>query len=756
MNLVNADGTTTSLYCLAGSTLPIQSIVTAAQRNGTSSVFGKMQTYLGLPPSTYGNLGPTDFIAQPSQTNDPNFFTAFYDLLPYIIYADPNTNPYTIPEGGNGTFGPPTSSSWSDLQNEVAFQQAAANLNAGSGTGWPYVVNTTPGVVGAADGANNFRALEAGHQQYTYNKMLQDRLYGRSLDGIDSLSFEGVADGVARSCSLDNPGQWQTKEQWVNDITQAYWGQVEFHEFGHSMGLQHNFMGSIDAPHYPAYALGTSPVATSPACDTFAGGNPIAPGCQPTEHTSSIMEYNAEIDRLNFALPDWGPYDKGAIAWIYANNNQPAGSAANNMPNSDPCQGTLGSTPACSISGQVSATSPWNDPMGFDSNGNEMRYLYCNENDMAYTPFCREGDTGRTPSEIVANELDAYEWQYLWRNTRSYHKFWDDSLYANGPEGLFADLNRFVSLWAFDWSSGEITTTLQRIGVTNPNPMQQSNDDYFTQLTNEFNQEVSAANQMSAAYHLAMINQAQDERPAATTYDPYYGDVEQQGIILDKYFAMENFVGLWPATDYDPSQAAGVYLSWYDGIGDDTFNDLTQWGVVQMLGGVVNVFPYFQPTSVALFAQDSHNPAFSNPAARNWIGGWEFPTLPWFLSFFQNIAVQNNYQGPGCQDDAGNAINCNCTSVQSCTYDPRPLASLDPNLQNEFIGPDGRRYIYSYVADRQQWVVAEQDTHVVTNAIMLQYNSDVVAGQDDGNFPGEAFNYELPIKYTADSFLQYN
>ena len=229
------------------------------QRNGTSTVFGKMQAYLGLPPSTYGNLGPTDFIAQPSQTNDPDFFNAFYALLPYIIYADPATNPYTIPEGGNGTFGPPTSDSWSLLQGEVAFQQAAANINAGTGTGWPYVLNGSGmQVQQAADGADAFRALQAGHHAYVYNKKLQDRLYGRSLDGIDSLSFENVADGVARSCSLDNnPGQWQTKEQWVNDITQAYWGQVEFHEFGHSMGLQHNFMGSIDAPHYPAYALGT-------------------------------------------------------------------------------------------------------------------------------------------------------------------------------------------------------------------------------------------------------------------------------------------------------------------------------------------------------------------------------------------------------------------------------------------------------------------------------------------------------------------
>jgi hypothetical protein len=38
----------------------------------------------------------------------------------------------------------------------------------------------------------------------------------------------------------------------------------------------------------------------------------------------------------------------------------------------------------------------------------------------------------------------------------------------------------------------------------------------------------------------------------------------------------------------------------------------------------------------------------------------------------------------------------------------------------------------------------------------LTFNSDVVAGQDDGNFPGGAYSDELPIKYTIDSFTSNN
>ncbi len=721
------------LYCVNGSTVPLQSVVNAAVHNGTSTVFGKMQAYLGKPIATYGNLGPADFI----QTQDQDFYNAYYALLPYIIYADPAQNPYTIPEGGNGIFGPPAASAWPLLQQEVQFHQTAylmdpnapGNYFAGpNGGNQPYDLEPTTGtgVANAAAFADAFRTLGQAHQDFQYNKIWQNGQVGMRHDGIDSLAFESVADEAGRACQN---GAWETKEQWTANLSSAYWNQVEFHEFGHSLGLTHNFMASVDGPNFPTFTVGSTQV--------------------PVVHTSSVMEYNASIDRVTFATPDWGPYDKGAIAWIYA-NTAPDGQTYTACPQTN-------NTPPCSsISGQATSTSPWQDPLGFNGT-TETQFLFCNEAHLKYTPFCRQGDLGRTPSEIVANQLDAYEWEFQWRNYRQYHKFWDDSLYANAPAALFTDLTRFVSLWAFDWSSTEIVNTLERIGVTNPSPTTQSNVDYFQQLSNKFNAEISTANQTAAAYHIAMLNQAQDERPAGTVYDAFYGDVTQQGIILDKYFAMQNFAGFYPAQNYDPTQAGlgGTYLSWYEGLGDAGFNTLTQWSVVQLLGGVPNVFPYFQPTTVALFAQDTHSPSFASPPIRNWIGGFTFWREQDFLAYFQNIAVQSQYTGTqGCQ---GNA--CACTETTTCTYDPREIP--DPNIStlgqvNEFIGPDFRRYIWSYIPDRNEWVVAQQDVNIVTNQIMLQYNGDVVAGMDDGNFPGGAYGDELPLKYTADSFTQFN
>src|SRR6202011_3788034 len=99
--------------------------------------------------------------------------------------------------------------------------------------------------------------------------------------------------------------------------------------------------------------------------------------------------------------------------------------------------------------------------------------------------------------------------------------------------------------WNFDWSEAEISDTLRRIGVgdTSANPDKQ---DYYGQLTAKFKHEISTAGQLIAAFHKATIQQSAGERPYASVYDKYYGDQQQQGIILDKLVAMQSFAGLWP------------------------------------------------------------------------------------------------------------------------------------------------------------------------------------------------------------------
>jgi hypothetical protein len=242
---------------------------------------------------------------------------------------------------------------------------------------------------------------------------------------------------------------------------------------------------------------------------------------------------------------------------------------------------------------------------------------------------------------------------------------------------------------------------------------------------------------MVGAYHKAVIQQGSGERPFQTVYDPFFGDVTQQGIILDKYFAMQSWVALWPTDNYDLNQA-GSYIASYEGIGDSSFNAVAEDTVDSMVGGQYNLYPYFRPLAVVQFAQDTHSPAFGGRVdVRDWVGGQIFTRIQDFLDYFRNIGVINNLPG--------------CTSVDTCTYDPRPLS----DTHNEFVGPDKRVWIWAWIPDRNMYVAVQKDRNTATYVIVRAYNDDVVTQLDDGAYPGAAYGLELPMKYFLDAYSTY-
>ncbi len=710
--------------CKQGQTMPIVPATVAANHNGTDSLYNKIQLYLQKDPATYGNLGPQDFIIQ----QDADFFNAYYKILPYEVYNDPDMNPFVIREGGSGVLGP--ASVWPMMQQEAQFQKLSAQID----QGLPPYDGSDDGPVGyqnAVNFLNNYKALSLNHQQLSYVQGFMN--HGLSMDPPGAFSFESVIAKDARQCILNDPSNtaggthWETKAEWTNSLIYTYWGQTMWHEFGHSLGLRHNFMGNLDQYNFPTY--------TDPS------------GTHVSLYSNSVMEYNATPDRI-FWHQTWGPQDKGAISWIYGNAKSPSdlGSGLNN--NTGP-YGAAGTN----LTGQASATAPWRDPNGFcqaadvtaqnpqcPTVGVEKQFLQCTDEDMKYSPFCQQGDIGTTPSAIIANQIDSYEWQYAWRNYRAYLKVWDNSAYANAPMGLVTATRRFLSTWIYDWDASDLVNNFRRLGITDPDPNGAAVE-YYTQLTNKFNSDVSMANQLVGAFHKAIINESSGDRPYRTIYDQFYGDVTQQGIILDKLDAMQSWVALWPTLNYDQNQA-GNYISSYGvaaALGDPSYEAIAEDAVNSMIGGQYDVYPYFVPLAVSQFATDTHSPSFNGRIEiRNWIGGQVFYRLEDFLAYFRDKAAQNNLPG--------------CATAASCTYDPRPLS----DTHNQFFGPDDTLWIWAYIPDRNQWVAAQKEYNTASYVIIRNYTDDVIFQLDDGNQPGGAFNAELPMKYFLDSFTQAN
>ena len=320
-------------------------------------------------------------------------------------------------------------------------------------------------------------------------------------------------------------------------------------------------------------------------------------------------------------------------------------------------------------------------------------------------------------------------------------------------------------------SASELTQRFQQIGVVPPNGAAAAQT-YYGQLTEEFDDEMDAAGSLAAAFHEAIVQQSAGARPFMTTFDNYFGDVTQQGIQLDKVDAIQSFTALWPVDNYDQTQAAGHFIASYASFGvhnqvDDTstgsnYQTVAEQAVLSMLGGSFDSFEYAKPLAVAQFNFDSHDPNYlyegsapARPEAMEWAGGYQFDRLVDFLNFFQNIAMQENFK---VNAEDGTVIDCTGPTLATCNYDPRtpqgyPQDTFFSNQYNQFLGPDGRRWIWAYFQDRNQWVACDQDRNVALYPSMLQYTTDVVYIQDDGN-DGPVYDYELNINYTLDYYTQ--
>ncbi|HEX8789915.1 MAG TPA: zinc-dependent metalloprotease [Polyangiaceae bacterium] len=737
--------------CKDGDTMPLVPLEVQKNHNGTSTLFTKMQQYLGKPMATWGFLGPQDFVVQHSA----DFYNAFFKTIPYQVFSDPAANPYVTWEGGGATYGSGSMQIAAGMK-DAQFQQLMSTIASGTP---PYDVNNDL-AHGGQDSANflaQMQQLTIAHRDYEYIRKYA--FPARASDSTEMLQLPNIFDKDARHCIN---GKWESRQDYVKNLIYSYYALTWWHEFGHSMGLNHNWMGSVDRNNFPHYKDGV-------------GRDHIG------LYTSSLMEYNITPDRVFWSgsstnggangKPGWGPYDQSAIAFTYSNssstmNSLDSGKAKGVVGNSMSGESGTALDPAAGGKVVNQADSRWNDPLGYCTTGttpasqpctkgDEIQYLFCGEDNTRYSPFCQSFDFGTTPSEIIASEIDQYEWEYLWRNYPQYHQYFDFSPYANVPAGFFTGARRFLSTWAFDWAGSQLDDTFRRVGITPPAGTPEAT--YYDALDNEFNYDISMANQLYAATTQAIIQQSSGERPFVTTYDSYFGDTTQQGIAVDKSLALQAFTALWPIDNYDQNQAQGAYLSGFSFQADPGYEAVAEASCLSMVGGQYQMFPWAIPVGVQQFAQATHSVYYSSggtggrPEMKDWIGGYVFDRQIDFMDFFRNLAVIYNTV------DAQGTLLCPTDSVETCTYDPTikgsandPEAVFHSDPFNQFIGPDNRRWIWVYLQDANKWIAADRDRNVATWVMMYNYTSDVLFGEDDGTI-GNPYSSEVPLKY----FLNY-
>jgi hypothetical protein len=517
---------------------------------------------------------------------------------------------------------------------------------------------TAPGYIEA--GVDHLRTFRAGMKNSFDMQMEKEIKMGqRCMDAVDGPSLLQAVPSSSRLCKED--GTWETFDEWEHRIIMGIVAQGGIHEFGHNIGLRHNFYGSVDA------------------VNVLEG----APG-------NSIMDYVNHIAEAG-APHTWWPYDKAALIYSHRYDTQEAVAEE-----TDPDIWAILNPEDPGMTGEV--TNP------------ELQYLYCTDEHRYFSPYCRAFDLGVTPTELVMDVVTRYDWMYKIRNFRSYRQFWDTWYYPDNVLSYIFPLRRFLEQWLIDWDAASLESDLRMYGV-------EGDYFFFDNITEEFAQEMGQANRLAVNFMQAILQQSTGERSYATTYDSFYGDVTRQGIIYDKYYAMLTFMGLWPVDSYN--QDVYSYLAYYEydwgnsQLYSDSLNILDS-----MLGGQYDVYPWFLPLAVLVFAQDTHDINFGDQMKKEWIGFRKFVRIEDMVDFF----------GIDPRDEA--------------------LGSADDGHQ-VFHDADGNLWIYVFLQDRNVHLCVPYDKSPASYKLVWDYNEAVNIDRAD-----YIVTYEM--KYWLDYYEYFN
>jgi len=385
-------------------------------------------------------------------------------------------------------------------------------------------------------------------------------------------------------------------------------------------------------------------------------GSADAKHMNPGEPTSSVMDYVWPIEELGAPI-QWGQYDLAAMTWIYGTEAKRA---------------------------EVMTEDDAHD------------FLYCTDEHSGRSPMCRTFDLGVTPSQVVLNAIERYDWLYEIRNRRAFRTFWDTSGYVGSVYNGIFPLNRMWYMALFDWGGGGVQDTLKRLDQlsdTDAHPV--LTQQQYNEVAADFYNDIQAANGMIIGFYDAVINEAASFRNFQTEYDPYYGDVMRLGIIVDKLFATLAYMDFQETYDYNPN--VYTYVAMFDMPFGDRNSALAEKVLDNFLGAGYDTFPWFQYTALEYFAYATNSNLINNTQLRDRIAIRRYNTLEAFEEEF-----------PGALEQA-----------------------LQTGNTAQLFSHEGKQYVYTYVADRGWHLVADEGRSPVSFQYMKDYNEALNAQADD-------------------------
>lgn len=291
---------------------------------------------------------------------------------------------------------------------------------------------------------NNMYPLESLAQGVIHVTNLPKVIGGLTFDYLAPEWWTGGAENAGKAGYLKTWSELTAKQQERLSlfIAGVSYAQVLVHEFGHNLGLRHNFKGSIDSQNYfNKDKLSDHSLKTVPGY-------------------ASIMDYNGSF----YDEPVFGPYDLAALRFGYKRQvevEQVAEADLTALSEKHSVEGTFVSV--ASLDSQLLQESL--DPLSERSDLSEFgvmrvlgqepelayangtnkikQYKYCTDGHVSLNDDCNRWDSGANRVEIIEDRFRKYDEFYERSTTRGMRESFSEYSQINY---LFRRLNLFL-----DW-----------------------------------------------------------------------------------------------------------------------------------------------------------------------------------------------------------------------------------------------------------------------------------------------------------------
>lgn len=269
------------------------------------------------------------------------------------------------------------------------------------------------------------KQMEGGESSFQDKiaKMAEETFYHASNMNFDGAVIESLSEDLKEEKELKYWEQLteEQRKEIMKKLVPYVWVPTMVHEFGHNLGLRHNFNGSTDKQNYYTTEERTSL------------------GMRKNVTYSSIMDYAPNTNNELFVM---GKYDVAALRFAYAREVELT-------------DGSFFKIPTVSVEQEDGTTRLEEETLTKyieGENAKELKpYMYCSDEHVSNDPLCNRFDDGDTFVKVVQNHVNNYKENYEKVNFRkrrySFESRNGDYGYFNRTFSQFLNIRQFFEIY---------------------------------------------------------------------------------------------------------------------------------------------------------------------------------------------------------------------------------------------------------------------------------------------------------------------